>query len=87
MNTGSKNPYKKQTYFGYKVHVLTTGDGAIKAFEITGANVDDRCALFDLSLVVKAGSIILGDKGYISEPLENALKEQGQILLPNSPTH
>ena len=79
--TYAKNASKKQTYFGYKVHVLTTFNGAIKAFEITGANVDDRYALYDLSPVVKSGSVIVGDKGYISGPLENALKDQGQILL------
>ena len=79
--TYSKNPSKKQTYFGYKVHVLTTLYGAIKAFEITAANADERCALYDLSQVINFRCVILGDKGYVSEPLENTLKEQGQILL------
>ena len=31
----SKNPSKKQTYFGFKVHAITTSAGAVKAFEIT----------------------------------------------------
>lgn len=79
--TYSKNPSKKQTYFGFKVHAITTSGGAVKAFEITPANVDDRVALEDLSSVVKAGSVIIGDKGYISEPLAEKLKVQGQILL------
>ena len=79
--TYSKNPSKKQTYFGFKVHAITTSAGAIQAFEITPANVDDRIALEELSLVVKAGSIIIGDKGYISEPLAEKLKAQGQTLL------
>lgn len=77
----SKNSSKKQTYFGFKVHVITTCAGAVKAFEITLANVDDRIAFEDLSLVVKAGSVIIDDKGYISEPLAEKLKAQGQILL------
>lgn len=78
----SKNPSKKQTYFGFKVHVITTSGGAVKAFEITAANIDDRKGLKDLSLKLKADSIILGDKGYVSEPLARKLKEQGQTLLP-----
>lgn len=77
----SRNPSKKQTYFGFKVHVLTTSGGAIKAFEITSANVDDRAALEDLSLLLKSGSVILADKGYVSEKLAVNLKEQGQKLL------
>ena len=77
----SRNPSKKQTYFGFKVHVLTTSGGAIKAFEITSANVDDRSPLEDLSLVLKSGSVILADKGYVSEKLAVNLKEQGQKLL------
>ena len=31
---------KKQTYFGYKVHALTTVEGAVMIFEITPANID-----------------------------------------------
>ena len=41
-----KNPSKKQIYFS---HAITTSGGAIKAFNITPANVDDRTALEDLS--------------------------------------
>ena len=44
---------------------ITTSAGAVKAFEITPANVDDRNGLADLSLVVKADSVIIGDKGYV----------------------
>ena len=44
---------------------ITTSAGAVKAFEITPANVDDRKGLEDLSLVVKADSVIIGDKGYV----------------------
>lgn len=78
--TYSKNPSKKQTYFGFKVHAITTTAGAVKAFEITVANVDDRIALEDLSLVVKAGSVIIGDKGYISEPLAEKAGSVKQIV-------
>ena len=79
--TYSQNPSKKQTYFGFKVHAITTSAGAVQAFEITPAKVDERIALEDLSLVVKAGSVIIADKGYISEPLAEKLKAQGQTLL------
>lgn len=71
--TYSHNPSKKQNYFVFKVHVITTYQGAIKVFEITPANIDDRKGFEDLRLVIKADSVILGDKGYISQPLEQEL--------------
>ena len=77
----SKNPSKKQTYFGFKVHAITTSGGAVKAFEITPANLSDLTVLEDLSLVTKSSSIIIGDKGYVSDQLATTLKAQGQTLL------
>ena len=44
----SHNPSKKQTYFGYKIHVKTTTSGFILNYEVTSANVDDRAALPDM---------------------------------------
>ena len=79
--TYGKNPSKKQTYFGYKVHAITTSSGAVKAFEITPANVDDRKGLEDLSSTLSEGSIILADKGYVSQSLTEDLKAQGKMLL------
>lgn len=68
--------FQKETYFGFKVHAIATSAGAITAFKITVANIDDRKRLEDLSLELKTDSIILGDKGYVSEPLAEKLKEQ-----------
>lgn len=79
--TYSYNPSKKQTYFGYKVHVLTTESSAVKLFEITPANVDDRVGLEDFSDSISTGSTIIGDKGYVSEKLSEFLKAQGKKLL------
>ena len=42
-------PSKKETYFGYKVHVLITLQGFITQFEVTPASTDDREGLRDLS--------------------------------------
>ena len=35
-------PSKKQIYFGFKFHALTTVDGFLTDYVITPANVDDR---------------------------------------------
>lgn len=64
---------KKETYFGYKVHALSTLDGYITHFEITPANVDDREGLKDLSTAL-SHACVLGDKGYVSAQLEQELQ-------------
>ena len=60
---------------------FTTCAGAVKAFVITPANVDDRLGLEDLSSTLRAGSVILVDKGYLSLSLAEDLKTPGQKLL------
>lgn len=79
--TYSYNPSKKETFFGYKVHTVATSEGAIKLFEITPANVDDRRGLEDLSLNLPSGCTVIADKGYQSANLEKYLAEKGICLL------
>jgi len=81
---GAKYGYcasKKQTYFGYKVHALTTVDGAVMIFEITPANVDDRNALRDMTSDFTDFYSVFGDKGYVDKNLEQEFKFRGQRLF------
>ena len=77
-----KCPSKKETYLGYKLHMLTTLDGFVTDFVITPANIDDRAAVWDL--IASYNNItILGDKGYTKVDLCKELKsEKGIDLLP-----
>lgn len=75
-----KCPSKKETYFGYKVHVLITLEGFITTFEVTPASVDDREGLRDI-MVNQSGFVVLGDKGYVGETLIHEMEEQGICLL------
>lgn len=63
-----ENVPPKETYFGFKVHVLTTLEGYITAFEITPASVDDREDLRDLA-ENRLGLVVFRDKGYAKETL------------------
>jgi IS5 family transposase len=72
---------KKETYYGYKVHALTTIDGYITSFEITSASVDDREGLRDL-VCDRSNLVIFADKGYISKALSEELAEKNIDLLP-----
>lgn len=71
---------KKQTYFGFKFHALTTIDGFLSDYIITPANVDDRNAVWDLCDKYKSISII-GDKGYVNKRLTPELKVEKDINL------
>ena len=73
-------PSKKETYFGYKVHAMVTLEGFITTFVLTPASVDDRKALQDMSDQF-SGSVILGDKGYVSQSLKEELKNQNIDLI------
>ena len=73
-------PSKKQTYFGFKFHALTTIDGFLTDYVITPANVDDRNAVWDLCDKYNSISII-GDKGYINKRLTPELKTEKDINL------
>ena len=73
-------PSKKQTYFGFKFHALTTIDGFLSDYIITPANVDDRNAVWDLCDKYKSISII-GDKGYVNKMLTPELKVEMNINL------
>jgi hypothetical protein len=80
--TYGKCPSKKETYLGYKLHMLTTLEGLVTDFVITPANVDDRAAVWDLVASYK-NITVLGDKGYTKADLITDLKsEKGINLLP-----
>ena len=71
---------KKETYFGFKFHALTTVDGFLTDYVITPANIDDRNAVWDLCDKYRSISII-GDKGYINKRLTPELKNERYIDL------
>ena len=74
-------PSKKQIYFGFKFHALTTVDGFLTDYVITPANVDDRNVVWDLCYKYSSISII-ADKGYVNKRLTPELKgEKGINLL------
>ena len=79
---------KKEGYYGFKMHLITTQKSAVPvAFSITSAKVHDIRALEDL-LDEKPelnGAQLLGDKGYVSSPLQLHLFESKAIDLKAKP--
>lgn len=75
---------KKQTIFGYRLHLLITMSGLILDFELTPANCSDLEAGFEL-LGEHTDLEVLGDKGYISAEKALELWEKNRIRLRTIP--
>jgi hypothetical protein len=71
---------KKETYFGYKLHMLVTLDGFVTDFTLTPANIDDREGVWDL-LDSFHRITLIGDKGYIGNDFAYSLKKEKSITL------
>jgi len=75
---------KKQTIFGYKLHLLVTLTGVIRNFSLAAASLHDLTVAPDL-LGEEWDRVVLGDKGYISAPLARALQAERQVTLLTPP--
>src|SRR5262245_31485758 len=82
--TFGRCPTKKQTIYGYRLHLLITVGGTILDFELTSANADERDAARDL-LEDKQDLTVIGDKGYISAPLAEEMRKHSNIRLLTLP--
>ena len=79
-----KVPSKKQTIFGYKLHLLITLGGLILDFELAPANVTDLEVGFEL-LSEHTDLEVLGDKGYISADKAAELWRHNRLRLRTLP--
>lgn len=75
---------KKQTIFGYRLHLLIAMNGLILDFELTPANCSDLEAGFEL-LSDHTDLEVLGDKGYISADKAEELWVNNRIQLRTIP--
>jgi hypothetical protein len=82
--TFGKVPSKKQTIFGFKLHLLITLGGLILDFELAPANVSDLEVGFEM-LSEHTDLTVLGDKAYISVEKAAELFSQNRIRLLTLP--
>jgi hypothetical protein len=72
---------KRQTIFGYKLHLLVTLNGVILDFERAPANVADITAGYEL-LADHQDLVVIGDKAYIGAERAAALHAQtGTVVV------
>lgn len=82
--TFGKVPSKKQTIFGYKLHLLITLGGVILDFALAPASASDLKVGFEL-LSEHSDLTVLGDKGYISAEKAAELWRSNRIRLLTLP--
>lgn len=75
---------KKQTIFGYKLHLLITLGGLILDFALAPANIQDLAVGVSL-LTDHNDRLVLGDKAYVSAPAAAELWRENQIRLQTLP--
>ena len=66
-------------FFGFKLHLAINDKGEIMAFKLTQATTDDREPV--QSLTKDLTGKLIGDRGYISQKLFDALFEKGLQLI------
>ncbi|MHB2149544.1 IS982 family transposase [Calditrichota bacterium LG25] len=71
---------QKTTYFGYKLHAITTINGVITHFDLSKANMADIHYLEDIRDSYP-GVRLLGDMAYLSDPLQMELFKTNRLLL------
>jgi len=71
------------TFFGYKLHSISSLDGVITHFDLSKAHVADINFLNDVKEHY-AQCLLLGDKAYLSDPMQTELFEDYGLLL-NTP--
>ena len=75
---------KKQTIFGYKLHLLVTASGVIVDFELAPASKTDLAVGHEL-LTNHQDKQVIGDKAYISDPVKDELAQLNRIELITLP--
>ena len=83
-STFGKVPSKKQTIFGYKLHLLIALNGVILDFELAPANESDLTVGFEL-LAEHTDLQVLGDKAYISAAQAAHLWQENRVALQTIP--
>ncbi len=79
-----KVPSKKQTIYGYKLHLLLTAGGVILDFELAPANATDLAVGEEL-LDNHTDLDVFGDKAYISAPIGSRLRAERRVRLHTLP--
>ena len=72
---------KKETFFGWRLHLICTPDGLPVSFEMLPAAHQDLTAIHELSTILPSGARLFGDKGFISAADAHSLLQETGVHL------
>lgn len=70
---------KRVRYFGYKLHLVTSKEGIPVTYTLSPANRHDVTLLPELAQKLNRGTILLGDKGYVSAELRAEIRDAHRV--------
>ncbi|MFN5677846.1 MAG: transposase, partial [Roseiflexaceae bacterium] len=85
---------KNERYFGWKLHLICDCTGIPARYVLRPSRPHDTTAVDALACMLPFGSVLLGDRGYVSEPLRHHLDDRygGTMIaihranmMPNTP--
>lgn len=66
-------------FYGFKLHLVVNDRGELLACRLTAGNVDDRAPV--PKLMQRLWGKLFGDRGYLSQPLTQQLRQRGITLI------
>jgi len=76
------NASKKKYFYGFKVHMVVNTNKEPIFFYISKGSMHDVTAAYNFLPYLPLNSIVIGDKGYVSNDLKNFLNKYGIELSP-----
>jgi hypothetical protein len=70
---------RKRTFYGFRLHLRTSRDGIILAYQLASARASEKAVLPELGLL--SGTTGIGDRNYYSPDLRERLAQGGVTLL------
>lgn len=75
------NASKKEYFYGFKVHLISTGEGMPVEFLITAGSIHDNTALQMMAVDLPENSDLYGDSAYINAEIKALLAEFQRIRI------
>jgi hypothetical protein len=72
---------KNERYFGWKLHLVCDASGIPIRFVVRPARLHDTTAVDDLAWTVPFGTVSLGDRGSVREPLRHQLDARYGVTM------
>ncbi len=73
---------KKEKFFGFRLHMITTCKGIPVSIQILPGSFHDLTPIYETTFILPCGSTLLVEKAFNSQPIEEILQDFGLTLIP-----